>query len=254
MSQPPGWPAGPRPGQPPYPYQPQPPGQYQPQPPGPYQPYPPGPYGTQYPPGPVQPVGWPVPPAPPVRKRHTGLKITLSILGVLLVLCALGGFFIGRPVLEQYPATLSAPTTLAGMEKLTDPSLDQVSNEMVAQFQSQLHPTSAVGAFYAPPNDRTHAVMLAGVTSFFLFPGDQLDTAFKAAGQGDLTITSLSDVDPGSMGGAAKCATAKTADIAMSMCAWADCGSLGMVVAYNRGIHETADLLRTIRPEVLRRG
>ncbi len=112
------------------------------------------------------------------------------------------------------------------MEKLTDPALTNVSDDMVAQFQTKLHPTSAVGAFYAPPNDRTHAVMLAGVTSFFLFPAASSTRRSRPPARETSPSPGVIDVDPGPMGGAAKCGTAKTADITMGMCAWADCGSL----------------------------
>lgn len=258
MAQQPGWPAGggaePGPYQPPYqsaPYQP--PGPYQ-QPTSYEQPtsYLPGPYPAQggYAPGGYAPGG---PPAP-VRKRHTGLKITLAVLVVLLVACGIGGFLVVRPVLAEYPATLSAPDTLAGMRKLTDPQFQQLSNELTSELKTTVHGTSAIGAFYAPNGDKPHSVMVAGATTLILNPGTQLKAAFTGLASSDLKVANVAAADAGDMGGQARCGSASADEVAMGVCAWADHGSVGMVVAYNRSAADTAQLMRTIRPLVLHRG
>ena len=271
MSQPPGWPRPEDIQGPPQPYGPDPrygagtpPGQYQP--PQQYPPqsqYPPSAYPpqSQYPQSPAYPQSpyapqtyQPPPPAPP-RKRHTGLKITLGVLGALIILCGVGGFLVIRPFVGEYPATLSAPDSVAGMQKITDPQFQQLGDTMTTELKTQTQATSAIGAFYAKGDDKTHAVMVAGVTKLILNPGTQMHEAFTGmSAGGQMSIDNVGDVDPGSMGGTAECGSAKVSDISMGVCAWADHGALGMIVAYNHTQAETADLMRTIRPQVQHRG
>ena len=245
MTQPPGWP--------------RPEDAQIPPPPGPYQPpqqqpsYYPPPQG--YPPQSYPPQPYLPPPAPPPRNRHTGLKITLGVLAGLLVLCAVGGFLAVRPFIGQYPATLTAPDSVAGMQKLTDPTFQQLGDSMTTELKTQTQATSAIGAFYAVGGDKTHAVMVAGVTKLILNPGTQMHEAISGMSTGgQLAFDNMGDVDPGSMGGTAECGSAKVSDVSMGVCAWADHGALGVIVAYNRTPAQAADLMRQIRPLVQHRG
>jgi hypothetical protein len=250
LSQPPGWPTGPQPVPPPFPHQQQPQFPYQPQPPGPY-----GPPVQPVPQFPSVPPGWPALPPPPVRKRRTGLKITLSVVGAVLVLCAVGGFLVAKPILDQYPATLTAPQTVAGMSKQTDPSLATAAEQMVTSLTTTLHPSSAIGAFYAPNNDRNQLVLIAGVTSLIFSHGKQIDDAFAGESRSGIPMSGIATVDPGPMGGEAKCGDGMGGTgTLVSLCVWADYGSLGLVVAYNRQPAEAAELMRRMRAEVLHRG
>lgn len=285
MSQPPGWPRpedrqgppppyGPDPhyeaGTPPVPYQPgsYQPGSYQPPqqppyaPPPAYPPYPPDSYQPQgYPPQGYQPQGYqpptaypPTPPVPPPRKRHTALKIILGVLAGLLVLCGVGGYLVARPIISEYPATLSAPDSVAGLQKLTDPQFQQLSDEMTSSLKSDIKASSAIGAFYAPNGDKTHAVLVAGAATLILNPGTQLKGAFQGLASSDLSVSNIGSVDPGSMGGKAECGQAESSGIPIGVCAWVDHGAVGMVIAFSHTPAETADLMRTIRPQVEHRG
>jgi hypothetical protein len=269
LSQPPGWPRPDDRQGPPGPYQ---PGPYQPpqqpsySPPPAYPPYQPEGYQPQgyqpqgYQPQGYQPQGYqpptaylPTPPVPP-RKRHTGLKITLGVLGGLLVLCGVGGYLVARPIISEYPATLSAPDSVAGLQKLTDPQFQQLSDEMTASLKSTIKASSAIGAFYAPNGDKTHAVLVAGAATLILNPGTQLDGAFQGLASSDLSVSNVGSVDAGSMGGKAECGRAETSGIPIGVCAWVDHGAVGMVIAFSHTPAETADLMRTIRPQVEHRG
>jgi hypothetical protein len=188
-----------------------------------------------------------------VKKRRTGLKITLSILGALIVLCGVGAIVIGRPYLSQYPATLSTPDQVAGMSKLDDPTFKQISDGMVNDLKTQANATSTLGAIYAPGNDPRRAVILAGVTALFVNPGSQIDDAFSGMGTSDLKVTGVASVDPGSMGGSAKCGGTSVSGTSIGICVWADHGSLGLVMAFGRTPAQTGDLMRTVRPIVLHR-
>jgi hypothetical protein len=188
-----------------------------------------------------------------VKKKHTGLKITLGILGALIVLCGVGGVVVARPYLSQYPATLSTPDSIDGMNKLDDPTFQQISDEMVAELKSQANGSSTLGAIYAPGDDPKQAVILAGVTALFVNTGSQIDSAFSSMGTGEVQVTNVASVDAGSMGGSARCGGAESSDISIGVCVWADHGSVGLVMAFGRTPAQTADLMRTIRPIVLHR-
>jgi hypothetical protein len=97
------------------------------------------------------------------------------------------------------------------------------------------------------------AVIFLGGTRLQLRPERELDAWFEGyrAGSGDLT--GLAAVDPGPLGGHAKCGTSVLEGLEMAVCGWADYGSLGIGLFPNRTTDEGADLLRSMRAEALSR-
>jgi hypothetical protein len=194
-------------------------------------------------------------PSEPPKKRRTGLKIALLVLAVLVVFGFGGGYLALRPILSQYPAKLTTPDTVVGMSRLTDPENQQLADKVSSELKSAAGADTTVAAFYAPNGDPDKAVALVGATHFIRNPASGVDDTFTGFSKGsDLTVTNLISIDPGPMGGFAKCGQAVTSGVALAICVWGDYGSVGIVVGYTRSIAETADLMRAIRPLVLHRG
>lgn len=284
MSHPPEQPYYPQPQQPPYPqsgqpyYQQQPeyprhqqqpeypqqPGYQQPgyQQPGYQQPYyqqdEPGQYPQQgygqdyqsagYPPEP------PVPPQPPQKKARTGRRVVLIVLAVLVVLCGGGAAAAFFALRGDTNTRVVAPDTLAGRSKITDPALVKVADEMVKGMKKDIkNETSAVGAFYGDPA-KQDMIMIAGASGNVRNPGKELDDAFAELGASSgLKVSAAADVDPGPLGGDAKCADGNADGVPVAMCVWADSGSVGVVAFYFKKVDQIKADFVTIRGDVEKR-
>jgi hypothetical protein len=182
----------------------------------------------------------------PERRRH-GRRIVLAVLLVVAGL-AVGGFLVATPVLREYPATLSTPPSVDGMPMLTDPTHRDLAARLRTQIAQSVPVDDVTAAFYAPDVDPSRGVLVVAGTHLLFRLSTQLDAAYRG-----LSVTRSASVDPGFMGGVAGCGLADPAGASMAICVWVDHGSIGVVVGYGRGIPETADLMRAIRPEILHR-
>ncbi|MER5703234.1 hypothetical protein ABT023_14995 [Micromonospora sp. NPDC002296] len=175
----------------------------------------------------------PLPPAP--KKSKTG-KIVLIVLAVVLVLCCGGGaitwFAVKDDVSDAVEATntrVTAPATLAGRPKATQPELQAAVDTMIAQMKSTVqNETSTAGAFYGDMAKK-NLVMIAAASGLLADPKKELDAAFTST---DLTMSNVAAVDPGPLGGEARCGDSESEGTKLGICAWADKGSLGMIVMY----------------------
>lgn len=198
------------------------------------------------------------PPSAPAKRRGRGMAIALSVTGVVLALLALGGWFVGRPLLAQWPATLSKPERLAGLERSTEPALQQAADEIAADIRKDVKVDEAIAAFYHDPAKAEKIVALVGGTAFLASPKAELDEAFRSARGEGMSIGEVVPVNAGPLGGLARCAPAEQkgegdAKVPLSVCAWADHGSLLIGLFFHRPVDESAALLRTIRSEMLKR-
>lgn len=213
------------------------------------------PYGQ-----PGSPGGYP--PGEPPKKKSRAVPIILISLAVLLVLCLGGGalfYYVNKDEIKQAvdtaasggptasspddaPSTKAAakitlvePKTLNGRPKLTDKQFAGLADEMQKDMGDVPGSTATVGALYGSVEKR-NIVMVAGVAAPMDDPKRELDQTFAGAGVGGLKVTGIVDVDPGTLGGKAKCGKADDKDINMAVCAWADEGSLGMVMFFFKSV------------------
>jgi hypothetical protein len=275
MSQPPNQPyqGEPHPGQN-DPHQPNPAPQYSaPQYPG--QPYPgqaepgagagyppPPPYGGQSappPPGFPPPGGDPGFPGafpPPAKKKSKALKIVLISLAVVLLLC-IGGtvavFYAAKDevagVLDATKITVVEPATLGGRPKLTDPQFAGAIAGLKSELAKAPGTSSTVGALYGDPAKKD-LVMVAGASAPVLDPAKQLDDTLKGASSGGLTLTDIAPVEPGPLGGTAKCGNGSAAGTPLAVCAWADNGSVGMIAVYFKTVDQIKGEFVALRGEI----
>jgi hypothetical protein len=183
---------------------------------------------------------------PPVKKKSKALKIVLISLAVVLVLCIGGGaavVFMAKDevagVIDAAKITVVEPATLSGRPKLTDPKFTAATAGLKAELAKAPGTTTTVGALYGDPAKKD-IVMIAGASAPLLNPSKKLDDTISDASTGGLTLTELSTVDPGPLGGTAKCGNGTASGVKVAVCAWADNGSVGLIAAY----FKTADELK----------
>ncbi|GAA1811235.1 hypothetical protein GCM10009682_35920 [Luedemannella flava] len=210
------------------------------------------------PPGSVPPVGvdtygqYP----PPPRRSRKGLWITLSVVLTIVIAAVVAGAVFLLPAitgaLAEQNATLRTPDALVGFTKSTDPTRQATAEALKKQLAAEVtSETSSVAAFYEDPADPQKIVMVYGLTGKISSPAKELDDAFGGGSADGLVITDLRKVDAGPMSGEAKCGKGSSEGIDLVMCAWADHGSLGVTIFFNRDIDSSAALFKQIRNEVL---
>ncbi|MDM4718098.1 hypothetical protein QTQ03_00250 [Micromonospora sp. WMMA1363] len=239
---------------------------------------------------PSGPTGGDTPGGAPTRRSRLPLVLSLGLAG-LLVLC-LGGGGLAYVALSgdddappapattptasattaatseaEAPATseakapdpspdprirLVAPRTLSGRAKSTEPELRALADEMVREMRTTVRSESgAIGAFYGSP-EKQDMVMVAGAAGLVLNPKRELDDAVKAL-SAELSVRRMSSVSPGPLGGVAKCGDGRASNIPLGVCAWADQGSVGMIVMFFSSCSKAKAEFTSIRGQVEKR-
>ena len=232
-----------------------------------------------------QPYGQPgyPPPIPPKPKSRT-LPIVLTIIGIVLVLCVGGGTAVALVVKNQDkknaadtsptgtptqttdeptpdqtdettpPAqttkfTIAAPKTLGGRPKLNDDSLTGVTDALKSALGQVPGATNSVGALYGTISKKD-IVVLAAAEAQIDDPDTMLDLLFSSASSGGDKVTNVTSAPTGSLGGAAKCGKATDTGTNMALCTWADKGSLGMLIWYDKSVAKAKAEFPRLRAQV----
>jgi hypothetical protein len=78
-------------------------------------------------------------------------------------------------------------------------------------------------------------------------PAKEVDESFTGMSSSGLNVTNIQSVEPGPLGGEAKCGDSSSEGISLGVCSWADFGSIGMVVIYNSSGAQAAGEFTEIR-------
>ncbi|MEV4416274.1 hypothetical protein [Catellatospora sp. NPDC049609] len=224
------------------------------------------------PPYPGQPA--PYTPAPAPKKSRVGMWVAI-VIGVLIVCCGGGGigaYFFFKDTADKIEGeidgiiasasaqaqaakiTVVAPSTLAGRAPVTDPELKSLATTMKTGFQAAVPAASnAVAGFYGDPAKKD-LVMMFAASARMGNPEKELDDAFTGMATSGLTATGIAKVPAGPLGGTAKCGSATSDGVPMAICAWADSGSLGMVVWYFKTVDEVKAELIEVRGQIEQKG
>jgi hypothetical protein len=207
-------------------------------------------------------------PAPQPPKKSPTLPIVLMSIAVVLVLCVGGSVAIflaaknkadhvTKDVQNALPTataatptddatteptddpttapastiTVTEPKTLGGRPKLTDAKFAGVADQLKGALADVPDAGKTVAALYGSNGKQNIAVMVAAEARID-DPQTQLDNTFAGATAGGLKVTGITNADPGSLGGTAKCGNANTSGVKMVLCGWADSGSLGWIIWY----------------------
>jgi len=90
--------------------------------------------------------------------------------------------------------------------------------------------TGVAGAFYGSA-DEQDMVMVVAASTFVLNPERELDDAVKGISS-ELAVKRLTSIAPGPNGGEARCGDGESAGVSLGVCAWADHGSVGIIVMF----------------------
>ncbi len=180
---------------------------------------------------------------PPSRTRTIVMSI---LLAVTLAGVGVIGYTAWR-ISSQKDATLTAPKQVAGLTIDESDDGRQTAEYLATALSADVDFDKAVGAVYTDPAAAGRSVLFFGGTTLIWTPGSDLDTAFELVGDDQGAVTGLRDVDPGALGGAMRCGSTKSDDGDLTVCGWADHGSLALALFPNRPLDDSAALLREIR-------
>ncbi|MEU4691586.1 hypothetical protein [Actinoplanes sp. NPDC023714] len=124
------------------------------------------------------------------------------------------------------------PPTLGGRAPLTDDRFTAAAAVMEEGLAAYEDATNAFSAFYGKPESRD-VVVVSAVARPVASADAALFGALRGLIKGGLAVEGIAPVDPGPLGGAAKCGDAVDADgVGIAVCGWADEGSLGVLMWY----------------------
>jgi hypothetical protein len=145
--------------------------------------------------------------------------------------------------------TIVEPETLNGRPKLTDDQFKDVADQLRDDLDKIPNASNTVGALYGTVAKRD-IVVIAGVEAPVRNPSQELNGTFLGAGVGGLKVSGIVTIDPGPLGGVAKCGKADASGVDMALCAWADDGSVGWVIWYFKSVSKAKGEFAKIRAEV----
>lgn len=188
--------------------------------------------------------GDPAAASPPSKAR----TVVLSSL-LVIALAGLGtvGWF-GWRVNSERHTTLSTPTTIGSLTLDDSEQATATADYLQTALSAEISMDKAVGAVYSGGDDRT--VLFFGGTTLLWSPGSDLDSAFDLVSDDQSAVTGLKEVDAGDLSGTMKCGVAKSDDGDLTVCGWADHGSLALAMFADRTEAEAAPLMRELRSAI----
>lgn len=196
---------------------------------------------------PIDPID--VEPAPARRSRvRTVMLASLLVVGVAGA--ALMGT-VGWRILQQKDADLATPDDVAGLHRDQSAEAQETAEFLRSALAAGVELDSSVAAVYEDPANGESTVLFFGGTGLLIYPGRELDNVFTLMADENGGVTGVREVSAGDLGGVMKCGQTATPDGAdMSVCGWADHGSVAAAMFLNRSADESAQLLRDMRDEV----
>lgn len=182
----------------------------------------------------------------PSRRRLLvlGAAALVGLAGVIGI-----GSFAWRITAEK-DATLETPSQVAGLTRDDSERARNTAEYLRDGFSADIDLDRSVGAIYQDPAAAERSVLLFGGTTLLWQPGRDLDKLFELLSDETGKVTDLHEVPPGSLGGVMKCGVTVTEDGTLTVCGWADHGSVVLAMFPGRSADESGRLLRDIREEI----
>lgn len=214
--------------------------------------FPPPPADPQFGAPGFAPAGFPPPPPPPPKKKSKALPIVLISLAIVLVLCG-GGVaavtIFAKDVVEDAGAdaakvAIAEPQTLGGLKKLEGEEFAALVKEMESGLTSIPGASDSFAAFYGDPDKDMVAALASRAT--ILSPRTELTSSFTEFGD----VKDIVAAETGTLGGVAECGTSSDPEAALAVCGWADEGSVGMILFYEKTAADVLAEFPKLRAEI----
>ncbi|MFC0532656.1 hypothetical protein [Phytohabitans kaempferiae] len=207
------------------------------------------------PPPPGPPPGWHPPPGygPPVAARRRRRRKWPWILLLMTLACCCGcPAYFGKPMWEQYPASVSLPAEVSDLSLRNDAASRRAATELQADLRGthMLAEETFAGVYADGAGKR---VTLFGTTGFRFSPESDLEKEITRLTE-RYALRQVKTVDTGRRGEYLRCGVGQDGKASVAVCAWADHGSLATGVFTRRSVDDSAALLERLRSTVVSRG
>ena len=172
-------------------------------------------------------------------------------MALLCAGCCGGGFLWSKQIYDQYPATAATSAAVAGLTAIEDATAEQVVDQLRGTIDTEQIDEARFSVVYRDTSRRR--VTVFGTTRFVGDPKKAL-AASVAQLTTQLQLTDVHKVDAGPLGGQEQCGTGRLDGRAVTMCAWADHGSMGVGLFPGRSIEASSPMLQDIRGAIIQRG
>lgn len=179
------------------------------------------------------------------KPRGRVRRVLISILLVLAVVAvAMLGFTSWR-IIAQRHAELEIQPSVGALSLDYSQEGASTADYLRTALAAEVDLDHTYGAVYKEAPDK-NVLFLAG-TGLIWTPGQDLDAAMNLISDEEGAVTDLKDVDAGPLDGTMKCGVTKSADGDLTVCGWADHGSLALAMFNNRTPEEAAPLMLALR-------
>lgn len=187
----------------------------------------------------------PTPARPLLRRRPVLISASIAAAAVLIS-GAIYGPTVVR-VLDQSGTTIKSPDKVGAFTLDTSDDAKSTAEYIRDAIATEVSLDSSVGLIY---RDRSTSAILVAGTARVWRPDRSLQSAFDVVSDDNGGVQNLHDVDGGALGGTVRCGTTKTQDGDMSVCGWADNGSIGVALFPGRSVPDAAKALLELRTAV----
>lgn len=195
---------------------------------------------TEFPPDLTFPGGHTNAPGPPPRRSYKGMWVAI-VLVVLVVAAAVGAVgYLAYRLVDQTGENkrlaertrVEEPVKLGTLARAQDAESVKLVNDLKGDLPPQLvsgTSSQAIAAYGAPKVGETVLVIAFAVA--LPKPQPALDSLLHSmAGESAVLVR----IEPGPLGGYAKCSNDKLKGVPFVACAWADSGSLGLLMFFGK--------------------
>jgi hypothetical protein len=185
------------------------------------------------------------------RSGRAGIQRVRNVLLIALALIVVVVGVIFGPtmlrVVQQRHTSVATPAEVAGLKQDRADDAITTAEYIRDAVATAVDLDKSVGAVYKDPASSTKSVMFVGGTAHIWRPGDTLTDVFKVMTDDTGGVSDVRDVSAGSLGGVMRCGATKTDDGDMTVCGWADNGSLAVALFPARNIDDSARLFQQMR-------
>lgn len=184
------------------------------------------------------------PRSPRRRRIALGAALTVGLVGA----AAIGT--VGWRIADQKDATLETPEQVAGLVRDDSERARATADYLRTGFAADIDLEQSIGAVYADPAAADRSVLLFGGTALIWQPSRDLDRLFGLVADDGESVQGLRELPAGELGGVLKCGSNPADEADLTVCGWADHGSVVLAMFPGRPMDESAALLREIRSTI----
>ncbi|GAA4594255.1 hypothetical protein GCM10023194_60610 [Planotetraspora phitsanulokensis] len=183
-------------------------------------------------------------------KRHDFSRIVLIVLAGLAVVVGVAVVVKDR-IQGSVRTHVVEPKTLDGRTKIENEDFRALADQWAVDLKKEI--PEATGVFSAFYGDLTSLISVVGVSAHITDQDAKARQLITSMASDGLKITDMKSVDPGPLGGIAKCGDTTVAGFQGGVCTWADNDTMGMIFTYLKSGEQAAAEFVKLRGEIERR-